>query len=231
MRVRTGTRRGLRGRLLTTLALAAFTITAATGAAGPASAAPEDGRAPSALAYDVRGTWTDIGIAWPEIYVYGDTVFIDMYYARRPNATGRVLDSSTILVTFPDDNTYLGTFLSPTYLSWSNGTAWQKVFTGPQIFDLEGIWFDNRTNRHVANIGMGHGLFQLDLASSVPHGAAFATSATTIRATFPGHVLRLGTLQAPNILNWSNGDQWRRIAWVDVPPGNPQCLRPASLLC
>jgi hypothetical protein len=103
--------------------------------AGPASAAP------SALAFDVSGTWTDDGHARPVMTVAGSGVFVDMSFAHRPNATGSVLDATRILVTFPDDhNTYLGTFLSPTFLQWSNGSTWQKVYTGPQVFDVAGVW-------------------------------------------------------------------------------------------
>jgi hypothetical protein len=222
------TGRGLRGRLLAPVALTGPALTAATGAAGPAAAGPADGAA-SALPFDAGGTWTDVGLRrWP-MTVVGNTVFVDMSHDRRPDATGTVLDASRILVTFPDDDTHLGTFVTPTYIRWSNGSAWQKVFTGPQAFVVEGNWAD-QSDRHV-RIGMFFGIFQLDLPGPGPHGAAFATSATTIRATFPGNVTVTGTLRAPNHIDWSNGVRWRFLGPYTESPGPPSCLRPVSILC
>lgn len=222
------TGRGLRGRLLAAVALTGLALAAAAGAAGPAAAGPADGAA-SALPFDASGTWTDVGLRrWP-MSVVGNTVFVDMSHDRRPNATGTVLDASRILVTFPDDDTHLGTFVTPTFIRWSNGSAWQKVFTGPQVFDIEGHWIDQ--NNGDVRIGMGFGLFQLDLPGPGPHGVAFATSATTIRAAFPGNLIVTGTLRAPDLIDWSSGVQWRFRGPYTPSPGPPSCLRPVSILC
>jgi hypothetical protein len=186
-----------------------------TGAAG--RAAIPAARTASAPAPDISGTWTELGIERPAITVVNDSVFVDMSFAGRPDATGKVLDATRFLVTFPDAGTVLGVLRTPTFLCWSNGSSWQKVFTDPQIFDLAGRWVD-RSNRYVATIGQSHGCFTLGLAAPGPPGVAFATSATTIRATFPGDDRRFGTLEAPNRLDWSDGGSWRRTLPAPTSP-------------
>lgn len=180
-----------------------------TGAADhPAIPAARTAPAP-APALDISGTWTELGIERPSITVVNDSVLVDMSFAGRPAAAGKVLDATRILVTFPDAGTFLGVLRTPTFLCWSNGSSWQKVFTAPQVFDLAGRWVD-QSHRYVATIAQSDGCFTLGLAAPGPPGVAFATSALTIRATFPGDVRRFGTLEAPNRLDWSNGASWRR---------------------
>lgn len=178
-----------------------------TGAVGPA--AIPAARTASGTAPDISGTWTELGIERPAITVVDDAVLVDMSFAGRPDATGRVVDATRILVTFPDAGTFLGVLRTPTFLCWSNGSSWQKVFTDPQIFDLAGRWVD-RSCQYVATIGQSDGCFDLSLAASGPPAVAFATSALTIRATFPGDERLFGTLEEPNRLDWSNGASWRR---------------------
>jgi hypothetical protein len=129
-----------------------------TGAAG--RAAIPAARTASAPAPAISGTWTELGIERPAITVVNDSVLVDMSFAGRPDAMGKVLDATRILVTFPDAGTFLGVLRTPTFLCWSNGSSWQKVFTDPQIFDLAGRWVD-RSNRYVATIGQSHGCFTL----------------------------------------------------------------------
>jgi len=165
---------------------------------------------------DVGGTWTEIGVERPAMTVVGDRVFVDMSAARRPDATGTVVDATRILVTFPDAGTFLGVLQTPTFIRWSNGTAWHKVFTRPQVFDLAGAWSER--NRPVARVSRDHGRFWLEL-SGARHGLAvgFATGTTTIRATFPGDVRRLGVLGTPDVVVWSDGTEWRRMAPLRIP--------------
>jgi hypothetical protein len=216
VRVTTGSRRGLRGRVLTAVALTGVAPAGATRAAGRGPAALEPGT-PSAPGLELNGTWTEFGIECPTVTVVNDRVLVDMSFARRPDATGTVLDATTILVTFPDAGTFLGVLRTPTFLCWSNGSSWQKVFTGPQIFDLQGAWVD-RNNQLVAHVRQGHGHVGLELRGSGPRGVAFATGASTIRATFPGDVRRLGTLEAPNLVRWSDGGLWRRTGPAPIRP-------------
>jgi hypothetical protein len=185
-------------------------------------AVPRPARTPAARAPapDISGVWTELGIERPAITVVNDVVLVDMSFARRPDATGTVLDASRILVTFPDAGTFLGLLRTPTFLCWSNGSSWQKVFTDPQIFDLAGSWVD-LSSRSVVTIGQRHGCFSLDLGGPGPHGVAFATGVGTIRATFPGDVRRLGSLAATDRIEWSDGTVWRR---TSPAPGS----RPAT---
>jgi hypothetical protein len=200
-------RRSLRVRVLRAVALTGAVPAMATRAARPASIPAA--RASSSPVLGISGTWTELGFERPTITAVNDTVLVDMSFARRPDATGTVLDATRILVTFPDAGTFLGVLRTPTFLCWSNGSSWQKVFTDPQIFDLAGSWVD-QSGRFAATIGQGNGRFSLDLGGPGLHGVAFATSAATIRATFPGDVRRLGALEAPDRIEWSDGTTWRR---------------------
>lgn len=230
MRHVSDTKPGRGRKVLVAVALAGFALASVT-AATRAAAAPERDAA-SALPFFVDGLWTDNGNEEYVMFAVNSTIFVDMRRPRRPNATGTVVGASTILVNFPDDNTYLGTFVSPTFIRWSNGTTWHKVYRGPQIFDVEGQW--NEGVPFAANIGRGpENLISVDLNGAAPGGVrpGFIVNATTIRVEFPGGGVDIGTLQAPNILNWVHRGQWRRTGPIFIPPGPPQCLRTASLLC
>jgi hypothetical protein len=199
-----------------------------TGVAGAAAAAT-----PSALSFDASGTWTDNGTARPVMTVVNNSVFIDMSFAHRPNATGTVLDATRIQVTFPDDhNTYLGTFQGQTFLQWSNGSTWEKVYTGPMAVGVAGTWID-AIGREAATATQDRGFFTFRMDRR-PNAVGFALSATTIRVRFPDDATYVGALQAPDLLTWNNGSQWRNRGTgpPPVPPGGPPgCLRSASLLC
>jgi hypothetical protein len=54
------------------------------------------------------------------------TLTIDMSDFDRPAAQGKILDSSTITVTFPGDRAYTGNLISPRTIRWSNGSTWAK---------------------------------------------------------------------------------------------------------
>ena len=214
----TGRRR--RGRLLTRALLAAFAVAAVTAVAGPASAVPQS-KAAATLNVNINGRWTDVGVAKPFIEVNGSSVFIDMSFAGRPNATGSVVGPAKIQVNFPGDNTYVGT-VSENEIAWSNGSLWSKVFQGAQIFDVEGVWRNDATNSSV-NIGQGGGFVSLDFGPG-PDRPGFMTSAATIRVQFGNTDTRNATLVAPNLLRWPNGEQWRRTGSAPLPPGPPHCL-------
>ncbi len=130
----------MRTRLLLALLLAGGGL--ATTATGAYAAAPAPGpaRATAALSFDINGPWTDDGRSKPVIASAGNVVVIDMSFAHRPTATGAVIDASSIVVTFPDAGTFIGTLGGPTSLRWSNGSTWHKVFTGPTVIDLNDNW-------------------------------------------------------------------------------------------
>ncbi|NUW31830.1 PASTA domain-containing protein [Nonomuraea sp. SMC257] len=105
------------GGVLTAALATALTVTGA-GAAN-AAATP--------LVFDVNGTFTDGGSARPVISDVNDVLTVDMSSQHRPTATGVVINSDTILVTFPDDATYTAKLQAPNTIRWSNGSTWQKL--------------------------------------------------------------------------------------------------------
>jgi hypothetical protein len=145
---------------------------------------------------DVGGTWTEIGVERPAMTVVGDRVFVDMSAARRPDATGTVVDATRILVTFPDAGTFLGVLRRRP--SSAGPTAPRGTRSSPGRRSSTWQAAGPSGNRPVARVGRDHGRFRLEL-SRPRHGLAvgFATGTTTIRATFPGDVRRLGTLEDP----------------------------------
>ena len=87
---------------------------------------------------DLNGRWFVDRAGGPAISVEveGVVLTVDMSAYRRPAATGTILDSSTITVTFPDDRTYTGKLLGPNpiheaigfqgSIEWSNGSVWER---------------------------------------------------------------------------------------------------------
>jgi hypothetical protein len=100
--------------------------------AAPASAQPAQRSVRWAMAatttpFDLNGIYTDLGSSRLRISDVNDILTIDMSSQHRPNATGVVVNSDTILVTFPDDATYPAKLVSPGTIRWSNGSVWQKL--------------------------------------------------------------------------------------------------------
>jgi hypothetical protein len=75
---------------------------------------------------DLNGNWTDGSDRTAAIYAGAKSITIDMSDFDRPNATGSIVDSSTISVKFPDDRTYTGQVQTPNTIRWSNGSVWTK---------------------------------------------------------------------------------------------------------
>jgi PASTA domain len=111
--------------------LGAGAILAGLGMAGAAAQAGAQPVAAAAVAvttvFDLNGTYTDGGSARPVIKNVNDILTVDMSSQHRPTATGVVVNSDTILVTFPDDATYGGKLIAPGTIAWSNGSAWRKL--------------------------------------------------------------------------------------------------------
>lgn len=80
-----------------------------------------------ALPFDLNGQWLAGGVPGPVISVSGPSLNVDMSAYNRPAATGLILDSTTISVTFPDDNTYSARLHAPGTIVWSNGSSWTKA--------------------------------------------------------------------------------------------------------
>jgi hypothetical protein len=110
---------------------------------GLAATAVQTGAQPVAAAavstvFSLNGTYTDGGSARPVITNVNDILTVDMSSQGRPAATGVVVSSDTILVTFPDDATYGAKLIAPDTIVWSNGSAWRKVqlVTVPRVVGL-----------------------------------------------------------------------------------------------
>ena len=70
-----------------------------------------------------NGQWqTDEQVAF--ITVNGNSLLVEI--SGRPPANGSIVDSSDIVVNFPDVTTVSGKLLPPNTIAWSNGTAWHK---------------------------------------------------------------------------------------------------------
>ena len=74
----------------------------------------------------LAGQWYWNGSPGPVIYVDGTSLRIDMSAYGRTSATGRILNESTIEVTFDDNTTFIGKLVGPNRIEWSNGTVWEK---------------------------------------------------------------------------------------------------------
>jgi hypothetical protein len=76
---------------------------------------------------NLSGTWTDGSSATAAITAAFTSLTVDMSEFDRPKAHGSIVDSSTITVTFPDDQTYTGTLEPPNTIVWPDGSTWTKV--------------------------------------------------------------------------------------------------------
>jgi hypothetical protein len=124
------------GRLAAVVALVGAGLIAAVASAAPSGAAT------SAF----NGRWTDYGAAMPGISVGGSngtSVVVDMSYAHRPSGTGTLTNATTIVVNFPDAGRITGTLQGSNVIRWSNGSSWQKVYSGAMVFDINNqAWTD-----------------------------------------------------------------------------------------
>jgi hypothetical protein len=87
------------------------------------------------LVFDINGTYSDGGTARPVISNANDILTVDMSSQHRPNASGVVINSDTILITFPDDATYTAKLQPPSTIRWSNGSTWTKTVLVPNVLD------------------------------------------------------------------------------------------------
>jgi hypothetical protein len=113
-------------------AVAVLIATALLSSAAPASSrgAPRSSAAAldaAVTVFDLNGTYTDGGSARPRITDVNDVLTIDMSSQHRPTATGVVINSDTIIVTFPDDRAYRAKLVAPGTIRWSNGAEWRKL--------------------------------------------------------------------------------------------------------
>jgi hypothetical protein len=74
---------------------------------------------------DLNGRWTDGSTRSAVIYAALGSIVIDMSAFNRPFPRGEFVDPLNIRVNFPDDTTFFGK-VSPTRITWSNGSVWTK---------------------------------------------------------------------------------------------------------
>jgi hypothetical protein len=123
------------GTLTAVLAMAGTALFVTAGAANAQSLSTPAATAGTAVVFDLNGTYSDGGSARPVISDVNDILTVDMSSQHRPNATGVVISSDTILVTFPDDATYAAKLQAPGTIRWSNGSTWQKTRVVPDVRD------------------------------------------------------------------------------------------------
>ncbi len=97
---------------------------------------------------DLNGGWMSGGVLGPRIKVEGNLLSVDMSALNRPNATGNIVNGSTISVSFPDDKTYIGTLQQPDTIRWSNNSTWTK-FDRSVIKHLFVLVMENRAFDHL----------------------------------------------------------------------------------
>ena len=117
------------GALSAALVFAGSALLATGGGAQAAAAA-------TTLVFDINGTFSDGGSARPKISNANDILTVDMSSQGRPTATGVVINSDTIIVTFPDDGTYTAKLQLPGTIRWSNSSNWYKTRPVPNVKSL-----------------------------------------------------------------------------------------------
>jgi hypothetical protein len=196
-------------KLLRVLLVGALTTVLTTVGVGLGAGAAEAGTAVAPNATSLTGNWTDNGSAMPSIIqggVGGDNLVVNMSFANRPTAFGKVTSATTFFVTFPDAGRFTGTILGGgDVLQWSNGSVWRRVFTGQLVHDINGSWTDGISFRRVTNTG---GYVRVTLDNGTQVGVGFARNASTIEVSFTAGGTFLGTVDPNGFIRWSNNTTW-----------------------
>ena len=185
--------------------------TVLTAVGGGAAQATTSTRPASEIsAASLTGNWTDNGTARPSIIqggVGGDNLVVDMSFANRPTAFGKLTSATTFFVTFPDAGRITGTIFGNDVIQWSNGSAWHRVFTGQTVHDINGVWTDSVAFRRVTNNG---GYVRVTFENGGLVGVGFVRDASTIQVSFIGAATHLGTVDPNGFIRWSNATTWFR---------------------
>src|SRR6185437_2396378 len=158
---------------------------------------------------DLRGAWASGGAAGPFVSVTGNSISIDMSAYHRPTASGRVLDSTHISVSFPDDKTYTGVLQAPNVILWSNNSSWTKVPAIQTVIDLNGRWMSGGVLGPVITV---HGnSISVDMSAlNRPTAVGTVVSGSNISVAFPDAPTVTGVLQPPRTIRWSNNSTWTK---------------------
>jgi hypothetical protein len=155
------------------------------------------------------GNWGYEGKRGPYIVQTGNRIQVNMRRYNRPNATGRVINASTIEVNFPDDATFTGELDGQGNLNWSNGTVWNS--TGGTNF--AGAWkYQGRLGPNVNSVAKSDGTHKLKIDMrrySRPNATGTATGPIAT-VNFPDDGTFTGTLVTPSCIKWSNNTMWNK---------------------
>ncbi|MBB5868838.1 hypothetical protein F4553_002217 [Allocatelliglobosispora scoriae] len=122
-------KRNWRKAISTMIVGAALLTGAVLTAAAPANAA-------TPTVFDLNGIFSDGGSARPAITNVNDILTVNMSSQHRPTATGVVLATDRIIVSFPDDTTYTAILQAPGTIRWSNGSVWTKTKPVPNLIGM-----------------------------------------------------------------------------------------------
>jgi hypothetical protein len=164
---------------------------------------------PAATTFNLSGRWSAGTGPSPVILVNDTSISVNMSAFGRPTATGSVINSSLIRVTFPDDATYTGQLVAPNTIRWSNNSQWTKI-AAPTIFDLNGKWTDGRGPGPIISV-TGNSLSVNMAANNRPTASGSVINGSTISVTFPDDATYTGQLLSPNRIQWSNGSFWLKL--------------------
>ena len=161
------------------------------------------------LSCSFSGKWAYEGAGGPVVRQSRDRITVNMSRYRRPNAIGRVINSSTIEVNFPDNGTFTGTLDGQGNLNWNNGTSWQSIGST----NFAGAWdYLGRLGPNVNSVAQRDGTnkLQIDMRRySRPMATGTATGAIAT-VNFPDDTTVTGTLVTPSCIQWSNNTTWTK---------------------
>lgn len=198
-------------------------------------------RVPVTTTINLNGAWASGGIPGPFISVHNQSISVDMSAFGRPTASGTILDSSDITVTFPDDNTFTGKLQPPNTIHWSNNSAWTKVAPSMDtLFDLNGQWASGGIPGPVITVD-GNAI-SVDMSFFTrPAATGSILDFSDIRVTFPDDKTYTGKLQLPGTIHWSNNSTWTKVGTNTLfssnfsfipdglPPSNAQAVGTARV--
>jgi hypothetical protein len=206
----------LRRRLSWLGALVMLSAAGLAGTATAASAQPAASLRPAATAAAnptdaLSGTWAPT-IAPPYLTLTesNGALTVDMSPLGRPNATGAVVDGDTITMTFPDDATYTGHITTPCdcFITWPNGPPWGKVYSGPMLFNLDGVTW-SPGGGVTSDSG---GKLTIDMSDTGrPTATGYALSSTEFLMHFPDDQNYGGTLESDGSIHWTGGSHWTEL--------------------
>jgi hypothetical protein len=163
------------GALAAAIALTGAGLLAATGSAAVAA---------TPTVFDLNGVYLG-GTERVVVTNSNDVITVDMSAVRRPTATGVVVNSDTIFVSFPDAGSFTGKLAAPGTIRWSNSTEWVKAVRIPNVIGQSDVQAPRtlRAAGFVAVLGGGsvdcNAIGQVTRTS--PGAGTFARPGATVR--------------------------------------------------